>query len=130
MDHDALYLIPSRRPEASHAYKKAIELANAKIEVNPRDATALACVADYNAILGNKAAAMVNLQRALAAAPADADVRFRAASLYNHFGDAENTLKFLKQAVDFGFSRNVVRDTPDFDHLKNDARVRALLTLN
>ena len=127
---DALYQIPSRRSEALHAYDKAIELANAKIEINPRDASALACVADYNAMLGKKAAAMADLHRALAAAPTDADVHFRAAILYNHFGDAGNTMKLLKQAVDLGFSANVIRDTPDFDHLKNDARVRELLGLN
>jgi hypothetical protein len=73
---------------------------------------------------------MVKMQRALAAAPTDPDVRFRAAILFNHFGDDENTLKSLKQAADFGFSRNVIRDTPDFDHLKNDARLRALLHVN
>jgi len=127
---DALSLIPSRHHEALHAYKKAIELANSRIEVNPRDATALACAADYNAILGNKTAAMLALQRALAAAPTDPDVRFRAAILYNHFGDDENTLKSLKQAVDFGFSRSVVRDTPDFNRLDHDARLHSLLTVN
>ena len=127
---DALYQMPSRKSEAVHAYEKAIELANAKIEINPRDASALACSADYNAMLGNKTAAMANLQRALTAAPTDADVHFRAAILFNRFGDAENTVRFLKQAVDLGFSRNVIRDTPDFDHLKSDARVSALLNLN
>jgi len=127
---DALYQIPSRRLEALQAYQRAIELANSKIEVNPRDALALSCVADYKAILGNKAAALADLQRALAAAPKDPDVRFRAAILYNHFGDSETTVKFLKEAVDLGYPRNVVRDTPDFDHLKNDARLRALLSVN
>jgi tetratricopeptide (TPR) repeat protein len=127
---DALYQIPSRKPEALQAYKRAIELANSKIEVNSRDALALSCVADYNAILGNKAVALADLQRALAAAPKDPDVRFRAAILYNHFGDTESTLKSLKEAADLGYPRNVVRDTPDFDHLKNDARVRALLGVN
>jgi tetratricopeptide (TPR) repeat protein len=127
---DALYQIPSRRPEALQAYKKAIELANSRLEVNSRDALALSCVADYNAILGNKAAALADLQRALAAAPKDADVRFRAAILYNHFGDTESTVKFLKEGLDLGYPRNVVRDTPDFDHLKDDARVRALLSGN
>jgi eukaryotic-like serine/threonine-protein kinase len=127
---DALYQIPARRAEAMRAYGKAVELANAKIDVNPRDATALSCAADYNAILGNKTVALRDLQRALAAAPADSDVRFRAAILYNHFGDREKTVKSLKEAVELGFSRNLVRDTPDFDHLKSDAAVRALLQLN
>jgi serine/threonine-protein kinase len=127
---DALYQIPSRRSDAVHAYERASELANAKIDINPRDASALACLADYDAMLGKRTAAIVNLQRALKVAPTDADVHFRAAILFNKFGDTEKTVKFLKQAVDLGFSANVIRDTPDFDHLKNDARVRKLLGLN
>ena len=128
---DALYQIPTRRADAMLAYKKAVELANLKIEVNPREAAALSCVADYNAMLGNKPAAMADLQRALAAAPTDPEVRFRAAILYNHFGDREKAVKSLKEAVDLGFSRNVVRDTPDFDQLKSsDAGLRTWLKLN
>jgi len=60
-------------------------------------------------------------------APADAEVLFRAAILNNHFGHKYKTLDFLTKAVAAGYSRTVLRDTPDFDHLKDDPQFRALL---
>jgi tetratricopeptide (TPR) repeat protein len=124
---DALYWTPGRRPEAATAYRKAISLAGAKLQVNPRDATLLAFVATYKAMTGNKAAAMTDLKRALELAPADADVRFRAALVYNHFGDIERTISSLEKAVAIGYPASAIRDTPDFDHLSGNRRVQALL---
>ncbi|MGH9643169.1 MAG: TPR end-of-group domain-containing protein, partial [Terriglobales bacterium] len=97
------------------------------LEVNPRDATVLAFTADYYAMLDQEKPARDHMARALAVAPKDADVLFRAAILYNHFGDKEGTLTFLRRAVEAGCSRTQIRDTPDFDHLRGDARLQALL---
>jgi eukaryotic-like serine/threonine-protein kinase len=123
---DTLFQIPARRAEARSAYQKAIELAKARLEVNPRDASTLAFTADYYAMLDQEDQAREQLARALETAPADADVLFRAAILYNHFGDTEKTLDFLGKSVAAGYSRTVIRDTPDFDRLKDDRRFRAL----
>ena len=121
---DALFQIPTRRAEALAAYQKAVELANARLEVNPRDASVLAATADYCAMLEREKVARERLAHALEIAPTDPDVLFRAAILYNHFGDRENTLNFLAKSIGAGYSRTVIRDTPDFDHLKDDARFR------
>ena len=124
---DTLYQIPSRRAEAMRAYSKAIERANAQLEVNPRDATILAFAADYYAMLDQERPAHEYLARALALTSTDADVLFRAAILHNHFGDTAKTREYLEKAVAAGYSRNLIRDTPDFDHLRNDPRFRSLL---
>jgi tetratricopeptide (TPR) repeat protein len=124
---DTLYQIPARRQEALSAYRKAIELANARLEVNARDADILAFTADYYAMLDQEVQARERLGRALAITATDPDVLFRAAIFYNHFRDTEKTLEFLSKSVAAGYSRFVIRDTPDFDHLKNDPRFRALL---
>jgi eukaryotic-like serine/threonine-protein kinase len=124
---DTLFQIPARRAEAKSAYQKAIDLANARLEVNPRDALTLAFTADYCAMLDREGQAREKLARALETAPSDADVLFRAAVLYNHFGNSDRTLDFLTKSVAAGYSRTVIRDTPDFDRLKDDARFRALL---
>jgi serine/threonine protein kinase/tetratricopeptide (TPR) repeat protein len=123
---DTLFQIPARSAEARSAYQKAIELAKTRLEVNPRDSYTLAFTADYYAMLDQEGQAREQLARALQTAPADADVLFRAAILYNHFGDAENTLHFLTKSVAAGYSSTVIRDTPDFDSLKDDRRFRAL----
>lgn len=124
---DTLYQNPARRVEAMDAYRKAIELANARLEVNARDADILAFTADYYAMLDDEGHARERLGSAFAVTATDPDVLFRAAILHNHFRDTDKTLEFLSKSVAAGYSRFIIRDTPDFDHLKNDPRFRALL---
>src|ERR1019366_4450756 len=112
---------------ALSAYRKAIDLARLRLQLNPKDSFTLALAADYYAMVDQEQQAREHMARALKIAPTDADVLFRAAILYNHFGDTEKTLEFLRRSVSAGYSRTVIRDTPDFDHLKNDSRFRALL---
>ena len=52
---DALYWSSNRRPESAAAYKRAIALGQSRLQVNPKDATVLAFVADYYAMLGRQA---------------------------------------------------------------------------
>ena len=127
---DALFQIPARRAEAKNAYQKATDLARIPLEVNPRDAYTLAFTADYYAMLDQEREAREQLARALETAPTNADVLFRAAILYNHFGDTEKTLDFLAKSIAAGYPRTVIRDTPDFDRLKDDRRYRALSATN
>ncbi|MGA7683453.1 MAG: tetratricopeptide repeat protein [Terriglobales bacterium] len=121
---DALYQIPSRRADARQAYQKAVDLAKARLEVNPRDARTLAFSADYQAMLDKKSDAETEIGSALQVAPTDAEVLFRAAICYNHFGDKEKTLDFLTKAVAAGYPQSVIQATPDFDPLRDDARFR------
>ena len=51
---DTLYRIPARRSDAVKAYRKAIELAKTRLEVNPKDWGVLAFTADYHAMLGEE----------------------------------------------------------------------------
>ncbi len=124
---DALYWTPGRRTEAEAAYRKAISRAGSKLKINPRDATLLAFVGTYKAMVGDKVAALSDIQRAVELAPKDADVRFRAALVYNHFGDTGQTLSSLEKAVAAGYPPSAIRDTPDFDHLRDNHLVQALL---
>ncbi|MGB9257354.1 MAG: tetratricopeptide repeat protein [Candidatus Korobacteraceae bacterium] len=124
---DALYWTPGRRSEAAAAYRSAISLAQAKLDVNPRDANIRAIVASYYAMLGERAQALKSLQEALKLAPKDPDVAFRAAIVYMHAGDTDRCLSWIKTAVDEGFSRPSIRDLPDFDPLQNNPKFRALV---
>src|SRR5947207_7380131 len=84
---DTLYQVPARRAEAVSAYRKAIELAKTRLEVNPKDWGVLAFTADYYAMLGDERQARDVMARALEIAPSDPDVLFRSAILHNHFGE-------------------------------------------
>jgi len=127
---DTLYQIPARRQEALDAYRKAIVLAKARLEINPQDGFVLAFMADYYAMLDDERQARYQLRRALEIAPADPEVLFRAAILHNHFADRQKTLEFLEKSAAAGYSWTVIRDTPDFDGLRQEPRYRALTPKN
>lgn len=114
---DALYWTPGRRGDAAESYRTALDLATAKLSVNPNDGLTTAYVAVYSAMLEDKSKAFSDIERALKMSPDDGDVLFRAALVYNHFGDDNRTLALLQQAVQHGFSVATIRDTPDLEHL-------------
>jgi thioredoxin-like negative regulator of GroEL len=74
--------------------------------------------------------AVEQIEKAIALAPEDGEVRFRAAIVYNQLGDTERCLASLETAVAGGYSAEVIRDTPDFDRLHSNLRFRALAHLN
>jgi tetratricopeptide (TPR) repeat protein len=117
---DALYWSPTRRSEAAAAYKRAIELAQERARINPKDQIAQIYVAEYSAMIGDKHTAMSAMQKAQELAPGDPEVMFRTALVYNQFGDRQHTLDWLNKAASANYSRTVIRDTPDFSSLQAD----------
>jgi tetratricopeptide (TPR) repeat protein len=112
---------------ASAAYQKAITLAQKRLEVNPRDATALGNLALYDSNLGHFKLARESLDRALRLIPNDADVLLDAALVYYNSGDVEQALHWLAKALQQGFSLDTVRNAPAFDGLHGDPRFKFLL---
>ena len=86
---DSLYWSGRNRAEALAAYEKAIGICESKLQVNPKDTTVLAFIADYNAMSQHQGRAVEQIERAIALAPEDGEVRLRAALVYNQLGDTE-----------------------------------------
>ena len=78
-------------------------------------------------MVGRKDQSLASLQKAVSISPQDPEVQFRAALVYNHLGDTTQTLEWLRKALASGVHSNSVRDTADFDHLREDARLQQLL---
>ena len=123
---DALYWSPEQRALAPAKYRQAISIALSKLQVNPRDAEILGYVANYSAMLNDRPAAFDYLQKALQISPSKGEVLFRAAIVYNHFDQTEQALASLKKAVDAGYSRAIVRGTPDFQNLQQNQQFQSL----
>jgi len=124
---DALYWSPDRRAQADAKYKQAISIAASKVQINPRDARILVYLANYSAMVGDKQAALGYLQRALEAAPSNSEILFRAAAVYSHFNETASALSYLKKAADAGYSRAIIRDSPDFAALQQNPQFKALV---
>jgi serine/threonine protein kinase/tetratricopeptide (TPR) repeat protein len=123
---DSLFWSGGHRSKAIAAYDNAVSRAEKRLKVNPKDTTVLAFLADYTAMLGQQKKAVQEIEQALSFAPADGEVRLRAAIVYNQFGDTDRCLASLEKAVSLGYSTQVIWDTPDFDHLRNNRRFRVL----
>jgi serine/threonine-protein kinase len=124
---DAEYWAPGKRQQASEAYREAIRLADEKLKVNPKDGPTLAYRSTYLAMLDRRDEALASLGTAIALSPQDPDVCFRAALVYNHLGDTDHTLEWLKKSLAAGVPVSFVDNTPDFDHLRSEARFQQML---
>jgi len=123
---DSLYWSNAPRAQTMQAYANAIEHAQKRLQVNPKDATVLAYLADYNSMAGHRDAAEKQIEQALALAPNDAEVRFRSAIVYNQLGQEERCLGALEKAIQLGYQAQVIRATPDFDHLRGNEKLKHL----
>jgi tetratricopeptide (TPR) repeat protein len=124
---EAYFWDPGERAQAPASYRKAISLAQERLRINAKDLGALGVVAICHAMLGEKSSAMGYLRQGLHSAPSDPDMLFNAALVYNQFGEANLTLKWLAKALAAGYSPTIVRDTPNFDPLRSNFRFQELL---
>ena len=109
------------------AYRKAIALGEEEQRVNPRNAVSLSYVAVFHAMLGEERLARPALNRALTLAPTDATVLFNAALVSNQLGNESRAITWLRKSLEAGQSREVVRNTIDFDNLHSNHSFQELL---
>jgi serine/threonine protein kinase/Flp pilus assembly protein TadD len=124
---DGYYYSPGKRAQSAGAYKRAVSLAEERLRVNPKDADALGILTICHAMLGEKKPALESLRKGLQLTPADPELLFKAALVYNQFDDVPQALSWLEKALSVGFSQTTVRDTPNFDHLRSDPHFQELL---
>jgi eukaryotic-like serine/threonine-protein kinase len=123
----AYFWAPGHRAEAESAYRRAIAAGEQDLKVNPEDADVHILLANYHAMLGERADALSHLGEALKARPDDAETRFQAAIVYNQLGDRPLALAALEQAAARGYSPAELRAAPEFDTLRDEPRFQALL---
>lgn len=124
---DALYQLPTGRPEAQDRYRKAIQLAERELGVNPSDATDWAQLAYYYSRIGDAAHARRYSERALELGTDVVYVHYYRALIAMSGGNTSGALDALRRAVDLGFPRQLVRAAPEFVPLHGEERFRRLL---
>jgi serine/threonine protein kinase/tetratricopeptide (TPR) repeat protein len=124
---DAYYWAPGRRAEAASAYGNAIALAEENLRLNPHEPQTLGYLAEYYAMRGERKPALHNLDASLHLQPKSPDMLLNAGIVYQQLGDTKRALDVLEQAVSLGLSPELLRDTPNFDSLKDNPRFIGLL---
>jgi tetratricopeptide (TPR) repeat protein len=124
----AYYYSTNKRPMARSAFEKAISGAKLSLEVNPRDASTYADMADYYSMLEDREEAHRCVDQAIKlSAGKDPDVLYRAALAYNQLGEAELSLNFLAKAISAGYSISNISTAQALENLHSNLKFQALL---
>lgn len=122
------YYYSGNHSQAALAYQKAISLGQERLEVNPRDASALSDISGYYAMLGRRQEALSNLEKALQLSDKkDPDVLFEAAMVHNQLGESSTALEWLEKARSAGFPPASISDAPALDNLHGNVAFQAIL---
>jgi serine/threonine protein kinase/Flp pilus assembly protein TadD len=116
------YLWTGDTGKADESYRKAIQLAEARLKVNPRDPELLADLSGYYGVLGERAKAEELIQRAAIIDPENSYAMYRAALNYEHWGEREKALHWIEKAIEHGYSKAAFQRSPELKALRGDPR--------
>jgi TolB-like protein/Tfp pilus assembly protein PilF len=121
------YAALGRAAEAEAAYRRALQVAEHHVELNPDDPRAATMCAVSLCRLGETARGLACAERARAIDPEDAGVVYNVACLYALEGKADEAIACLEQALHAGFgAKDWIAHDPDLDSLREDPRFKAL----
>lgn len=123
---DALRWIPGREQASADAYRRAMQLLRPMLARAPNDPTFLTRMGLYAAHLGDEPDALSWTERGVAAAPANSDVRFRAALANELRGRRDAALAHLARATALGYPFSLIETEPELVALRRDSRYQTL----
>jgi len=122
---DTLLWLPGRDAEARGAYRKARQLLGRWLARAPGDATLLSRMGLYAARSADADEAMALVARALAAAPGNPEVHFRAGLTYELLHRRALALQALARAKHLGYPASAIDTEPDLVALRRDPHYQA-----
>jgi tetratricopeptide (TPR) repeat protein/tRNA A-37 threonylcarbamoyl transferase component Bud32 len=105
-------LLPSRSEERLEAYRRAIVLGEAELEVNPNNPNLQATMAQWYALVGRELDARDAVDRALEIAPGSLDVLQYLAGPLIVIGDTTRALAILRTAFENGLPVDMILNEP------------------
>jgi adenylate cyclase len=117
-----------RQQEARSAYQRAVMLSEADLKVNPSDPRLVATLALHLRKSGASAAARARIADAVARAPKDIEVLYRAAVINALDGKPDEAIRYLRSAIESGYSRARAGEDDDFARLKHLPAFEALIS--
>jgi TolB-like protein/Tfp pilus assembly protein PilF len=114
--------------EAEAAYRRAYDVGRRHLELNPDDPRAATMCAVSACRIGRREEGLDWAERAVAADPEDAGVRYNVACLYALEGEPERAIDCLEEAFTVGFAnREWIERDPDLDSLREHPRFQTLV---
>jgi tetratricopeptide (TPR) repeat protein/predicted Ser/Thr protein kinase len=107
--------------------RKAQELAEGELKVNPHDPDVLSSLANYCAMLGDRKKAQLYIGQALQYGHNDKAILMDAASVYNHLGENGLAVEWLAKAAQAGYAVDRIRSLHEFDNLASTPGYQQLM---
>jgi serine/threonine protein kinase/tetratricopeptide (TPR) repeat protein len=122
------YSTPGKPDEAADANRRALELAEERLALNPRDPGLLVSMAGYHNELGDPAKARDFLNRAIRLDPAETNILMGIGTVYEHLGNRDEALSWIGRAIGAGYSVEDIDRNPQLNLLREDTRYKDLVT--
>ena len=114
--------------EAKAAHRRALEIIEQHLELNPDDARALYLGAGALIEFGERERGLEWASRALAIDPEDSAVLYNVACVNSRLGEIEKAVDYLEKAIKAGFAHQEwIEHDSDLDPLRDHPRFQALL---
>jgi TolB-like protein/tetratricopeptide (TPR) repeat protein len=127
---DAYHFQGTQEQVAEVAYRRAIGLGEAHLEVNPDDSMVMSDVALYHSRVGNVEKARELDEKANSRGPGIMYVHYNSALIHVQFGEVDEALTALERAVELNYERELLRLDPALKGLQDDERFRQLVSNN
>ncbi|MGK2855919.1 MAG: protein kinase domain-containing protein [Thermoanaerobaculia bacterium] len=123
---DSLRWSTNGKAKAPAAYRKAVELAEANLDVSPRDRTTLTILAVCEAKLGNSTRAVSLARLAVETDPENMIVNYNAGVAMELAGKRDLALKHIKHALEHGYTKEELRRDPELRTLAAETELLAV----
>jgi TolB-like protein/tetratricopeptide (TPR) repeat protein len=127
---DAYHFQGLQEQVAEVAYKRAVGLGEARLEVNPGDSVVMSDIALYYSRIGNVDKAHDLVEQAKSRGPDIMYVHYNSALIHLELGEVDEALAALERAVELSYERELLRRDPALKGLQDDERFRQLVANN
>lgn len=107
------YSEPPQPDKSMEAIRKAKELAEIQLEVNPRDPQVIVNLASYHIDLGNEETSKEMVKRVIDMQPNDVNIQMQVGTVMEHLGDRESALYWIGKAIENGYPVEEINNIPD-----------------
>jgi len=111
---------PGGHDKAIETYRKAIELAEGSRRETPNDPLLLASLGGYYAVTGQSDRSLPLLRQAVALAPKNPDVLFRAGDDYEILKHRREAISLIAKSLTLGYHANLLQRSPELASLRAD----------
>lgn len=120
------YYWGGHRDKAIPAFKRAAQLLEQQLALNPKNGATLIALADCDSMIGESARAASLLKSGLAISD-DSESAFRGAEIYEKLGKRDLALEWTRTAIKRGYLISEIEKDPSLSDLRKDPRYTALI---